>query len=348
MQEVADVSSSAARKSLIEGDVTRASTLLHPAVLVWCLQHGPWQPAAAFSTLSDISPPSLLPSAPSSASSSSPSWAHTPTATLKDVLAACPSPEVRDNASQYAERMRASGFDNVESILGYDDDMMREMREKLEAKGVPTIDAVTIVRMLEADTLRKTLRTLDTTAAAAARDASPPGTSPLRPYPRSSPAGFTRRSSTDGLSTAAQVMALLRSKLNETVKQWADAPEAAQHIGLKHQALLRLQRWEPDENAGNGPSGPVSIFDAAAELEVALIEEGALAANQQATIRPVPHDVRVYQTCDEIMQLLSKAKVLRSLGRIGPVLDRLIQLGAKQRHDLCTSGLWPRCKAICR
>lgn len=103
-------------------------------------------------------------------------------------------------------------------------------------------------------------------------------------------------------------MELLRAKLNETVKQWADAPEAAQHIGLKHQALLRLQRWEPDENAGNGPTGPVSIFDAAAELEVALIEEGALAASQQVTIRPVPHDVRVSKTCDEIMQLLFKAK----------------------------------------
>jgi hypothetical protein len=182
VQEVADVSSSAARKSLIEGDVTRASTLLHPAVLVWCLQHGPWQPAAAFSTLSDISPPSLLPSAPSSASSSSPSWAHTPTATLKDVLAACPSPEVRDNASQYAERMRASGFDNVESILGYDDDMMREMREELEAKGVPTIDAVTIVSMLEA-----------------ARNASLAGTSTTPPHPHAPPSPLSLTSTLETL-----------------------------------------------------------------------------------------------------------------------------------------------------
>lgn len=135
----------------------------------------------------------------------------------------------------------------------------------------------------------------------------------LRSYPYSSPAGSTQRSSADGFTTGprsagAQVMELLRAKLNETVKQWADAPEAAQHIGLKHQALLRLQRWEPDENAGNGPTGPVSIFDAAAELEVALIEEGALAVSQQVTIRPVPHDVRVSKTCDEIMQLLIKAK----------------------------------------
>ena len=47
-------------------------------------------------------------------------------------------------------------------------------------------------------------------------------------------------------------------------------------------------------------------------------------------------------------RLVLEANVLRSLGRIGPLLDRLIQLGAKQRHDLCTSGPWPSCKAICR
>ena len=157
---MADVSSSAARNCLIDGDVARASTLLHPAVLAWCLQHGPWRPAAALSTL----PPS-----PSRA-------------VLEAVLAACPSPEVRDNASLYAEKMCASGFDNVKSILGYDDGMMQEMREELEARGVPTLDAVTIVSMLEPDTLSKTLHALDmaldmNTAAVSARSASPAGTS---------------------------------------------------------------------------------------------------------------------------------------------------------------------------
>ena len=89
---------------------------------------------------------------------------------------------MRDNASQYAERMRASGFDNVESILGYDDDMMREMREELEAKGVPTIDAVTIVSMLEA-----------------ARNASLAGTSTTPPHPHAPPSPLSLTSTLETL-----------------------------------------------------------------------------------------------------------------------------------------------------
>ena len=176
------MSSSAARNCLIDDDVARASTLLHPAVLAWCLQHGPWRPAAALSTL----PPS-----PSRA-------------VLEAVLAACPSPEVRDNASLYAEKMCASGFDNVKSILGYDDGMMQEMREELEARGVPTLDAVTIVSMLEPDTLSKTLHALDmaldmNTAAVSARSASPAGTSTTPPYPHAPPSPLSLMSTLEAL-----------------------------------------------------------------------------------------------------------------------------------------------------
>jgi hypothetical protein len=78
--------------------------------------------------------------------------------------------------------MRASGFDNVESILGYDDDMMREMREELEAKGVPTIDAVTIVSMLEA-----------------ARNASLAGTSTTPPHPHAPPSPLSLTSTLETL-----------------------------------------------------------------------------------------------------------------------------------------------------
>ena len=53
---------------------------------------------------------------------------------------------------------------------------------------MPTLDAVTIVSMLEPDTLSKTLHALDmaldmNTAAVSARSASPAGTSTTPPYP---------------------------------------------------------------------------------------------------------------------------------------------------------------------
>ena len=123
---------------------------------------------------------------------------------LEAVLAACPSPEVRDNASLYAEKMCASGFDNVKSILGYDDGMMQEMREELEARGVPTLDAVTIVSMLEPDTLSKTLHALDmaldmNTAAVSARSASPAGTSTTPPYPHAPPSPLSLMSTLEAL-----------------------------------------------------------------------------------------------------------------------------------------------------
>ena len=105
----------------------------------------------------------------------------------------------------------------------------------------------------------------------------------------------------------AQVAKLLHAKLAETLSHWADAPDTAHHISLKHQALLRLQRWEPIENGGNGPTGPASIFDVAIELEEALIKEGSL-GTVELTSRPIPHEMRVGQTFNDIQQLLMKAK----------------------------------------
>ena len=101
------------------------------------------------------------------------------------MLGACPSPEVRDKASLYADIMCASGFDNVESILGYDDDNLQEMREELERNGVPTITAVTIVSMLEADTLIKALQTL-------------PGTLTTPPHPHAPPSPMSSLTSIFG------------------------------------------------------------------------------------------------------------------------------------------------------
>jgi len=81
--------------------------------------------------------------------------------------------------------MCASGFDNVESILGYDDDNLQEMREELERNGVPTITAVTIVSMLEADTLIKALQTL-------------PGTLTTPPHPHAPPSPMSSLTSIFG------------------------------------------------------------------------------------------------------------------------------------------------------
>ena len=109
------------------------------------------------------------------------------------MLAACPSPEVRHNAKVYAFMLRDSGFDDVESILGYDDANMQEMREELERNGVPTITAVTIVSMLEADTLIKALQTLPT-----ARNDSPAETLTTPPHPHAPPSPMSSLTSIFG------------------------------------------------------------------------------------------------------------------------------------------------------
>jgi len=108
---------------------------------------------------------------------------------------------------------------------------------------------------------------------------------------------------------AAQVMILLCNKLNETVAHLEDTPETPAQVALKYHALLRLQRWEPVENAGSSLSGATSIFDAAVELEGALIKEGSLAAGLQLFTRPVPHDMRMSKTCDQINRMLSTALI---------------------------------------
>ena len=45
--ELPDISSSAAREALARGDRARAAALLHPAVLEWCEEHGPWRAGSA-------------------------------------------------------------------------------------------------------------------------------------------------------------------------------------------------------------------------------------------------------------------------------------------------------------
>ena len=45
--ELPDISSSAAREALARGDRARAAALLHPAVLEWCEEHGPWRAGIA-------------------------------------------------------------------------------------------------------------------------------------------------------------------------------------------------------------------------------------------------------------------------------------------------------------
>jgi len=41
--ELPEISSTAARTALSRGEATRAAEMLPPAVLMWCLEHGPWR-----------------------------------------------------------------------------------------------------------------------------------------------------------------------------------------------------------------------------------------------------------------------------------------------------------------
>ena len=51
---------------------------------------------------------------------------------LEDFLASCPNPEVQANKDVYAEKMRASGFGNLPSLLAQDDEEMEEMHKELK------------------------------------------------------------------------------------------------------------------------------------------------------------------------------------------------------------------------
>jgi len=44
--ELPDISSSDVRNALCNGEVGRAAEMLHPDVLAWCLEKGPWKPTA--------------------------------------------------------------------------------------------------------------------------------------------------------------------------------------------------------------------------------------------------------------------------------------------------------------
>ncbi len=45
--ELPDISSSEARRALVDGDAATVGRMLHPDVAAWCSQHGPWRPSAA-------------------------------------------------------------------------------------------------------------------------------------------------------------------------------------------------------------------------------------------------------------------------------------------------------------
>ena len=161
--DLPDISSSEARKALISGDTPRAARLLNTAVLTWCLQHGPWRPTATersrrggghAGASSPPSPPGMPP-------------------TLEAVLSASPSTEVRSKATQYARTMEAAGYGDVQSLLQCDDGDLDEMRQELEANGVPQMDAASIMSMFSADALSEAIQAMSVAAPAA------PSTTPV-------------------------------------------------------------------------------------------------------------------------------------------------------------------------
>ena len=126
-------------------------------------QHGPWRPAATDRSRKGGG---------HAGASSRPSPAGM-TPTLEAVLSTSPSTEVPSKATQYARTMEAAGFGDVQSLLQCDDGDLDEMRQELEANGVPQMAAVSIRSMFSADTLSEAIQAMSVAAPAA------PNTTPV-------------------------------------------------------------------------------------------------------------------------------------------------------------------------
>jgi hypothetical protein len=177
--------------------------------------------------------------------------------------------------------MCASGFDNVESILGYDDDNLQEMREELERNGVPTITAVTIVSMLEADTLIKALQTLPIQAApVTARNASPVGTLTTPPHPHAPPSPMSLTSILGSLLEACN----LGSRSNALKDHPLEARLQLSGFGFEVEDEDKLGGWvrvhdlhglAQHERAHHGALSPqVRVHDCTAAVLRVLIDGG--------------------------------------------------------------------------
>ena len=89
------------------------------------------------------------------------------TPTLEAVLLASRSSEVRSRATQYARTMEAAGYGDVQSLLQGDEDDLDEMRQELEASGVPQMAAVSIRSMFSGDALSEAVQAMSVAAPAA-------------------------------------------------------------------------------------------------------------------------------------------------------------------------------------
>ena len=69
---------------------------------------------------------------------------------LEDFLASCPNPEVQANKDVYAEKMRASGFGNLPSLLAQDDEEMEEMHKELKTL-IPPGHSMQIRKLLKSE-----------------------------------------------------------------------------------------------------------------------------------------------------------------------------------------------------
>jgi hypothetical protein len=70
-------------------------------------------------------------------------------ATLEAMLAQSTNENVRDKASEYAAIMRTAGFDDVQSLLGFDDGELNEMHQELKLAGVNTGHSMEIRKLIK-------------------------------------------------------------------------------------------------------------------------------------------------------------------------------------------------------
>jgi hypothetical protein len=117
-------------------------------------------------------------------------------AILEAVLSQSFIVDVRDKASEYAAIMRMAGFDDVQSLLAFDDGELNEMRAELASNGVPPAHAANITSLLNAQCVGSASPAptgpIDISEDAgpscfprARPSATPPATPPLAPSPRS-------------------------------------------------------------------------------------------------------------------------------------------------------------------
>ena len=139
-------------------------------------------------------------------------------------------------------------------------------------------------------------------------------------------------------------MTVLISKLEETLNHYLSWPETVQHVGLKYDALLRLQTWEssalatdpgvasphrrrslrgesfasPSHRRSLGGEAPTiaepSMLEIAAQLEETLVQEGVVKSESMVMVNLLSkvenHSSRTHRVNVQISDLIDQAAML--------------------------------------